>query len=210
MPEHLTELFSESEYPWEIIPKIKQTVERLIFDGIYGYTLYRDGVLVGRNVKIYPNVVIDAPCVIGGGTELRPGAFIRGSVIIGENCVIGNSTEIKNSIILDNSQAPHYNYIGDSVIGRGAHLGAGVICSNLKSGGGDVVVHGDCDYVTGLRKLGAILADGADIGCGTVLNPGCVIGMNTSVYPNLTLRGTFPAESIVKANHVIVERKSDR
>ncbi len=154
--------------------------------------------------------MIEPPTVIGSGCELRPGAFIRGSVITGENCVIGNSTELKNCIILSGVQAPHYNYVGDSLLGHRAHLGAGVICSNLKNSGQDVVVHGECDYETGRRKLGAILGDGADISCGCILNPGCVVGMNTSVYPNVTLRGVFPSDSIVKANHVVVDKKTDR
>jgi len=145
--------------------------------------------------------------MIGAGTEIRPGAFLRGNVITGENCVIGNSSELKNCVLLDTVQVPHYNYVGDSVLGNHAHMGAGSICSNLKSDGKAVVIHGDEDYETGLRKIGGILADGADIGCGCVLNPGTVIGKNTSVYPLTALRGVFPEESIVKSVDNVVKRR---
>ena len=138
---------------------------------------------------------------------MRPGAFIRGNVFVGENCVIGNSTEIKNSILLNKAQVPHYNYVGDSILGNYSHMGAGSICSNLKSDGKAVVIHGDSEYETGLRKIGAILGDRADIGCGCVLNPGTVIGSNTSVYPLNALRGVFTSDSIVKSINNVVERE---
>lgn len=205
-PEYLVELFEESEYPWEMLPKIKSYILALIEKGIPGYTLRSDGVLVGENVKIYPTATIEGPTVIGSGTEVRPGAFIRGSVITGENCVIGNSSELKNCVLLDKVQIPHYNYVGDSVLGNKAHTGAGTICSNLKSDGKPVVVHGEVDYETGLRKIGGILADGADVGCGSVINPGTVIGKNTSVYPLTALRGVYPADCIVKATNTVVKR----
>ena len=181
--EYLTPLFSESEYPWDMLPRIKDYILALIEKGIPGYKKIADGVLVGEN------------------------AFIRGSVITGKNCVIGNSSELKNCILLEKVQVPHYNYVGDSVLGNKAHMGAGSICSNLKSDGKAVVVHGDSDYETGLRKIGGILADGADIGCGCVLNPGTVIGKDTSVYPLNSLRGVFPAGCIVKSMDNIVKRK---
>jgi len=205
--EYLKELFENSEYPWEILPKIKDFIKSLIEKGLPGYKEIADGVLVGENVKIYPNTTIEAPAVIGSGTEIRPGAFIRGSVITGENCVIGNSSELKNCVLLEKVQVPHYNYVGDSVLGNKAHMGAGSICSNLKSDGKPVVIHSDKDYETGLRKIGGILADGADIGCGCVLNPGTVIGKNTSVYPLTALRGVFPEDCIVKSADNIVKRK---
>ena len=205
--EYLTPLFSESEYPWDMLPRIKDYILALIEKGIPGYKKIADGVLVGENVKIYPTATIEAPAIIGEGTEIRPGAFIRGSVITGKNCVIGNSSELKNCILLEKVQVPHYNYVGDSVLGNKAHMGAGSICSNLKSDGKAVVVHGDSDYETGLRKIGGILADGADIGCGCVLNPGTVIGKDTSVYPLNSLRGVFPAGCIVKSMDNIVKRK---
>ena len=205
-PEYLVELFESCEYPWEMLPKLKGYIQDLIDKGIPGYTLYAEGVLVGENVKIYPTATIEGPTIIGSGTEVRPGAFIRGSVITGENCVMGNSSEFKNCVLLDKVQVPHYNYIGDSIMGNKAHTGAGTICSNLKSDGKAVVVHGDVDYETGLRKIGGILADGADVGCGSVINPGTVIGKNTSVYPLTSLRGVYPANCIVKDTKTVVKR----
>ncbi len=203
---YLKELFDSSEYPWEILPKIKDYIKTLIAKGIPGFTEIAEGVLVGENVKIYPTATIEAPAIIGSGTEVRPGAFIRGSVITGENCVIGNSSELKNCVLLNKVQVPHYNYVGDSVLGNYAHMGAGSICSNLKSDGKAVVIHGDEDYETGLRKIGGILADHADIGCGSVLNPGTVIGKGTSVYPLTSLRGVYPGGCIVKGKDNIVVR----
>ena len=204
---YLCKLFEESVYPWEILPKIKDYIKSLIGGGLSGFTEISDGVYVGENVKIYPTAIIEAPAIIGKGCEIRPGAFLRGSVITGENCVIGNSSELKNCVLLDNVQVPHYNYVGDSVLGNYAHMGAGSICSNLKSDGKNVVIHGDTEYETGLRKIGGILADHADIGCGCVLNPGTVIGKNTSVYPLTALRGVVPADCIVKSMDNIVKRK---
>lgn len=206
VPELLSPLFDSCEYPWEMLPKIKEYILSLIKKGIPGYTLIAENVLVGENVKIYDTATIEAPAIIGSGSEVRPGAFIRGSVITGECCVIGNSSELKNCILLNKVQIPHYNYIGDSILGNKAHTGAGTICSNLKSDGKAVVVHGDVDYETGLRKIGGILADGADVGCGSIINPGTIIGKNTSVYPLTALRGVYPADCIVKATNVIVKR----
>lgn len=204
---YLKELFASCEYPWEMLPILKDYIKKLIADGIEGYTEISDGVLVGKDVKIYPTATIEAPAIIGDGTEIRPGAFIRGSVITGKNCVIGNSSELKNCILLDKVQVPHYNYVGDSVLGNFAHMGAGSICSNLKSDGKPVVIHADTDYETGLRKIGGILADHADIGCGCVINPGTVIGKNTSVYPLTALRGVIGEGYIVKSPDNIVKRK---
>lgn len=203
---YLTSLFAESQYPWDMLPKIKELAKELVENGIEGYTLLCDGVLVGQNVKIYPTATIEGPTVIGSGTEVRPGAFIRGGVITGEGCVIGNSSELKNCILLNKVQIPHYNYIGDSILGNKAHTGAGTICSNLKSDGKPVVVHADIDIPTGLRKVGGILADGADVGCGSVINPGTVIGKGTSVYPLTSLRGVYPSDCIVKGTDEVVKR----
>lgn len=203
---YLQDLFAACEYPWELLAGLKEYLAKLIQNGIPGYEEIADGVWVGENVKIYPNVTIEGPAVIGAGSELRPGAFLRGNVITGEKCVLGNSSEFKHCILLDGVQAPHYNYVGDSVLGNRAHLGAGSICSNLKADGKNVVIHGETDYETGLRKLGGILADGADVGCSCVLNPGCVIGKNTSVYPMNALRGIFPPDCIVKAQENVVKR----
>lgn len=205
---YLKKMFDSHEYPWEILPCIKSYILDLIKDGLLGFSEISEGVFVGENVKIYPTATIEGPTIIGKGTEIRPGAFIRGSVITGANCVIGNSTELKNCVLLENVQVPHYNYVGDSILGNFAHLGAGSICSNLKTDGKPVVIHAEKEYETGLRKIGGILADGADIGCGCVLNPGTVIGKNTSVYPLNALRGVFPKDSIVKSqNNIVLRRK---
>lgn len=204
---YLKELFLESEYPWEILPKIKGYIKKLIDEGLEGFTEIKENVFVGENVKISPTATIEGPTIIGEGTEIRPGAYIRGNVITGKNCVIGNSTELKSSILLDKVQVPHYNYVGDSILGNHAHMGAGAVCSNLKADGKNVVIHSDEDYETGLRKIGGILGDNADVGCGCVLNPGTVIGKATSVYPLTALRGVYPENSIVKQADNIVERK---
>ncbi len=204
---YLKELFEGVEYPWEMLPKIKEYILALTSDGLDGFTEISEGVFVGKNVKIYPTATIEAPAVIGHGTEVRPGAFIRGSVITGEGCVIGNSTELKNCVLLDRVQVPHYNYVGDSVLGNGSHMGAGSICSNLKADKKAVVIRGEENYKTGIKKIGAILADGADVGCGCVLNPGTVIGKRTSVYPLNALRGVYPEDCIVKAPDNVVKRR---
>lgn len=204
---YLKELFDSAEYPWQMLPKIKDLALSLIEKGLDGFTEIKPGVLVGENVKIADTVTIEAPTIIGHGTEIRPGAYLRGSIITGSNCVIGNSSELKNCILLDKVQVPHYNYVGDSVLGNRAHMGAGSICSNLKSDGKAVVIHADENIETGLRKIGGILADGADIGCGCVINPGTVIGKNTSVYPLTALRGVYPANCIVKAQDKVVLRR---
>ncbi len=202
---YLKDLFDSSTYPWEMLPKIKDYITALIEKGIEGYTLTDDMILVGENVKIHPSSVIMPPAIIGEGTEIRPGAYIRGSVITGKNCVIGNSTEMKNAVLLDGVQVPHYNYVGDSILGNKAHMGAGSVCSNLKSDGKAVVIHSDTEIQTGIRKIGGILADGADIGCGCVINPGTVIGKGTRAYPLTSLRGVYPGNSIIKATDVCVD-----
>lgn len=201
---YFKELFEKSTYPWEMLLGLKDYIAMLISKGIPGYKNIGNKVLAGSDVQIHPTAVIMPYTIIGSGCEIRPGAYIRGCVITGENCVIGNSTEIKNSVLLNNVQVPHYNYVGDSVLGNGAHLGAGVICSNLKSDGKNVVVHGTEKINTGLRKLGAILADGADVGCNCVLNPGTVVLKGTRVYPLTMLRGVYPQNSIVKSTTCVV------
>lgn len=205
--DYLKPLFESAEYPWELLPKIKDYIKELIENGIEGFTEIAEGVLVGKNVKIYPSATIEPNTIIGSGTEIRPGAFLRGNIVTGSNCVIGNSTELKNCILLNKVQVPHYNYVGDSVLGNKAHMGAGSICSNLKSDGKAVVIHANSDIETGLRKIGGILADGADIGCGCVINPGTVIGRDTSVYPLNALRGVIDGGCIVKSMDNIVKRR---
>ena len=205
---YLADFFAAHKYPWEMLPNISAHIKGLIASGaLEGFTEISEGVFVGENVKIYPTATIEGLAIIGSGTEIRPGAFIRGSVITGANCVIGNSSELKNCILLEHVQVPHYNYVGDSVLGNGAHLGAGSICSNLKSDGKNVVIHGKKEYDTNLRKVGAFLGDGADVGSGCVLNPGVIIGKNTSVYPLTALRGVYENDLIVKSQKEFVKRK---
>ena len=200
-------LFEETAYPWEVLPRIKAFVLA------YGETLSEeeyekrgDDVWIHRSVKVYPTATILGPTVIGPETEVRPGAFLRGSVLIGRKCVIGNSTEMKNAILFDRVQVPHYNYVGDSILGVKAHTGAGTVCSNFKTDGKNIVVHGAEDYETGLRKFGAILGDGADVGCNAVLCPGTVLGPHTSVYPLTRVRGAIQGGCIVKGEENIVRR----
>ncbi len=204
---YLINLFAKCRYPWEMLPLIKPYLEALLEEKPIGFTDMGGNRWIGENVKIYDTATIEGPCMIGPGTEIRPGAFIRGNVITGKNCVIGNATELKNCVLLDSVQVPHYNYVGDSVLGNHAHMGAGAVCSNFKADGKNVVIHGVQEYETGIRKVGGILADGADVGCGCVLNPGTVIGKNTSVYPQTVLRGVYPGECIIKSADNIVERK---
>lgn len=205
---YLSDFFAAYKYPWEMLPNISAHIKKLISDGaLEGFTQISDGVFVGENVKIYPTATIEGLAIIGSGTEIRPGAFLRGNIITGEGCVIGNSSELKNAVLLDGVQVPHYNYVGDSILGNRAHMGAGSICSNLKTDKKNIVIHGDEEIETGLRKIGAILADGSDIGCGCVLNPGTVIGRNTSAYPLNALRGVFPAGCIIKSQSDIVKRR---
>lgn len=204
---YLKKLFDTYEYPWEILPDIKGYILGLIQDGLSGFSEFSDGVLVGKDVTIHSTATIEGPAIIGDGTQIRPGAYIRGSVITGANCVIGNSSELKNCVLLENVQVPHYNYVGDSILGNYAHMGAGSICSNLKTDKKPVIIHGEIEYETGLRKIGGILADGADIGCGCVLNPGTIIGKNTSVYPLNALRGVFSSDCIVKSQNNVVQKR---
>lgn len=205
--DYLKPYFDETTYPWEILPKIKEIVAKLLQTGLEGYVQLEEGILIGKNVKIAKTATIEPPAIIGHDVEIRPGAYLRGNVIIGPRSVIGNSSELKNSILLEHVQVPHYNYVGDSVLGNNSHMGAGSICSNLKSDGKNIVVHGDKEYETGLRKIGAILGDRADIGCGSVLNPGTVVGKNTQVYPLTMGRGVYPENSIVKSTYEFVDKK---
>ena len=204
---YLKAYFDTCEYPWELLPKIKTIIKEVFDKGLEGFTFLKEGVLVGQNVTISPLATIIAPAIIGNDVEIRPGAYLRGNVIVGDKCVLGNSSELKNSILLEHVQVPHYNYVGDSILGNYAHMGAGSICSNLKSDGKNVVIHAEQEIETGLRKIGGILGDYTDIGCGSVLNPGTIIGKHTNCYPLSMLRGCYPSNSIIKANNIIVEKK---
>ena len=202
-------LFEETEYPWEVLPRIKDFVLALgpRLDGSE-YERVADQVWIHRSCKVYDPAVILGPTIIGAETEVRPSAFIRGSVLVGRNCVVGNSTELKNCILFDRVQVPHYNYVGDSIFGYRAHTGAGAICSNVKSDKTSVAVHGpEGELPTGLRKFGAILGDHVEVGCNSVLCPGTVIGQNSNVYPLSRVRGVIPAGHIYKAEGNVVEKR---
>ena len=201
-------LLSRCEYPWEALNRLKEYIllegKKLPFDE---FNEIEENVWVSKDVSISQNAVIIGPAIIGRRTEIRTGAFIRGGVIIGMECVIGNSCEIKNSIIFDCVQIPHFNYVGDSIVGYKAHMGAGAITSNIKSDKTLVSIReNENRYHTGLRKLGAMIGDGCEIGCNCVLNPGTVIGKNTNIYPLSSVRGTVDANCIYKALDNIVPK----
>ena len=207
IPNILIDIFESAVYPWEIIPHISDIIYHLIETPPDGYKRIADGILVGKNVTISPSAEIIAPTIIADHTEIRHGAFLRGSVILGSGCVVGNSCEVKNSIIMNDSQIPHFNYVGDSILGAKVHLGAGAIISNLRSDKEYVQIKCENHTVkTGLRKMGAILADSVEIGCGAVLCPGTVIGHNTTVYPLTMTRGFYPACSIVKKDGSVTQK----
>ncbi|MBO5121448.1 MAG: UDP-N-acetylglucosamine pyrophosphorylase [Bacilli bacterium] len=203
------DLFERVEHPWEVLPLIKNYILELIPNLGDEYKEISENVFVHESVKIADTAVINGPTIICKDTEVRPGAFIRGSVIVGEKCVVGNSTEMKNAIIFNNCQCPHYNYVGDSVLGEKAHTGAGVILSNFKSDGSNVKIRTNDEVIeTGLRKFGAILGNHADIGCNSVLFPGTIIGQNTNVYPLTRVRGEILPNRIVKDTDIIVEKEN--
>ena len=202
------ELFEDSNYPWEVLPKIGDYIITLgnSLDK-NNYTEIEEHIWVGSNVEIDKLSTITAPCIIDNDTIVRPGAYIRGNVIIGKNCVIGNSTEIKNAIIFDKCQLPHYNYVGDSVLGYHVHLGAGVILSNLKNDGTNVDIrYMDKKISTGMRKMGSVIGDNTEIGCNSVLYPGTIVGKNTNIYPLTRVRGIVNSNSILKDENVLIEK----
>ena len=171
------------------------------------YRLLGENVWVHVSARIAPTAFIGAPCIIGADTEVRHCAFIRGSALIGSGCVVGNSVEVKNAIIFDNVQVPHYNYVGDSILGYRSHMGAGSITSNVKSDKSLVVVKNEGEMIeTGLKKFGAMLGDFVEVGCNSVLNPGTVIGRGTNIYPLSCVRGVVPPQSIYKTGGVIVKK----
>lgn len=196
-------------YPWEILDKITEIILRIGASlPADEYNEVSEHVWIAKDAVIYPNNYIGSPCIIGHKTEVRPGAFIRGSALVGNNCVIGNSTELKNVIIFDNVQVPHYNYVGDSVLGYKSHLGAGSVTSNVKSDKTLVVIkNGEEKIQTGRKKVGAMVGDFVEVGCNSVLNPGTVIGRNSNVYPTSCVRGTVPEGSIWKNNGEIVKKR---
>ena len=199
-------LLEGCEYPWQALPGIGDFIRQL------GPALPADeyeqkgeNVWVHKSAVIFPNNYIAGPCIIGPGTEVRPGAFIRGNALVGGGCVVGNSTELKNVILFDNVQVPHYNYVGDSILGYKSHLGAGALTSNVKSDKTLVTVRaGEERIETGLKKFGAMVGDWVEVGCGTVLNPGTVIGPESRVYPLSMVRGFVPAKSLYKKQGEVV------
>ena len=202
------DIFEDCDYPWEVLPKIEAFILEL------GKTLSEDeydcidgNIWIAKSATIAPTASITGPCIIGKNTEVRQCAFIRGKAIVGENCVVGNSTELKNVILFNNVQVPHYNYVGDSILGFKSHMGAGSITSNVKSDKTLVTVKNGAERIeTGRKKFGAILGDHVEVGCNSVLNPGTVVGRGSSIYPVSCVRGAIPAGSIVKTGGVVVQR----
>lgn len=194
-------------YPWEALKGIKDMIlakgETLGED----YTEVSPQVWVHKTAKVFPSAYLGSPCIIGAGTEVRHCAFIRGSALVGENCVVGNSVELKNVILFDNVQVPHYNYVGDSILGYKSHMGAGSLTSNVKSDKTLVVVkNGSEQMETGLKKFGAMVGDFVEVGCNSVLNPGTVIGRHSNVYPTSCVRGVIPENSIWKTGGIVVKK----
>lgn len=202
------QLFQGLTYPWEALPEIGEFIKTL------GPTLPSDeydkageNVWIAKSAVVAPTASITGPCIIGKNAEVRHCAFIRGNAIVGEGAVVGNSTELKNVVLFNKVQVPHYNYVGDSILGYKAHMGAGSITSNVKSDKQLVVVkNGDERIETGLKKFGAMLGDNVEVGCGSILNPGTVVGKNTNIYPLSSVRGVVPAGSIYKNQAEIVEK----
>lgn len=201
-------IFNGFEYPWEVLPKIKDFIIEL------GQTLNSEeynkigeNVWIAKSAKIAPTAYINGPAIIGKDAEIRHCAFIRGNAIVGEGCVVGNSTELKNVILFNKVQVPHYNYVGDSILGYRSHMGAGSITSNVKSDKKLVVVKNGTEKIeTGLKKFGAMLGDNVEVGCGSVLNPGTVIGRNSNIYPLSSVRGVVAENSIYKKQGEIVNK----
>ena len=194
-------------YPWEALKGIKELILKL------GPTLGEDyeevspTVWVHKTAKVFPTAYLGAPCIIGPNTEVRHGAFIRGNALVGADCVVGNSVELKNVILFDHVQTPHYNYVGDSILGYYSHMGAGSITSNVKADKKLVVVHNGTEQIeTGIKKFGAMLGDHVEVGCNAVMNPGTVIGRNSNVYPTSCVRGVVPADSIWKNSGEIIHK----
>ncbi len=195
------------EYPWQALSGIKALILSLgeKLDG--DYVQVSPGVWIHKTATVAPTAYLGAPCIIGAGTEIRHCAFIRGSALVGDHCVVGNSVELKNVILFDNVQVPHFNYVGDSILGFKSHMGAGAVTSNVKSDHSLVVVKNGSDQMpTGLKKFGAMLGDFVEVGCNSVLNPGTVIGPRSNIYPTSCVRGTVPADSIWKTGGIIVQK----
>ena len=202
------DIFEGVTYPWEVLPKIGSFIMELgasLSDE--EYTKVGENVWIAKDAKVFPSAYINGPAIIGKNAEVRHCAFIRGNAIVGEGAVVGNSTELKNVILFNKVQVPHYNYVGDSVLGYKAHMGAGSITSNVKSDKKLVVVKtSEGNIETGIKKFGAMLGDEVEVGCGTVLNPGSVVGKNSNIYPLSSVRGVVPANSIYKRQGEVAEK----
>lgn len=194
-------------YPWEALKGIKDMILSLGPTLGEAYDQVSENVWVHKSAKVAPTAFLGAPCIIGANTEVRHCAFIRGSALVGENCVVGNSVELKNVILFDNVQTPHYNYVGDSILGYKSHMGAGSITSNVKSDKTLVVIHSQPPIETNQKKVGALLGDFVEVGCNSVLNPGTVVGRNSSIYPLSCVRGVIPSDSIYKTGGIIAPKK---
>lgn len=202
------DIFKGKKYPHEVLPEIKDFIGRLgaVLD-LEKFYDFGGGVFVAKSAKVAKNVHISGPCIIDEGAEIRHCAFIRGNAIIGKGAVVGNSTELKNVILFDKVQVPHYNYVGDSILGYKSHLGAGAITSNVKSDKTNVSITLDTKkYNTNLKKFGAILGDNVEVGCGTVLNPGTIVGKNTNIYPLSMVRGYVQPHCIYKNRDNVVRK----
>ncbi|MCA5960224.1 UDP-N-acetylglucosamine pyrophosphorylase [Blautia sp. RD014234] len=205
------ELLESRTYPWEVLPLISEFIVKL------GSTLSEEeyekrgeNVWIAKSAKVAPTAFINGPAIIGKDAEVRHCAFIRGNALVGEGAVVGNSTELKNAILFNKVQVPHYNYVGDSILGYKSHMGAGSITSNVKSDKKLVVVKGASGNIeTGLKKFGAMLGDEVEVGCGSVLNPGTAIGSHSNIYPLSSVRGVVPAKSIYKNKNEVVEKTED-
>ena len=201
------EYLSGWEYPWQALPGIKELILTLGPSLGEDYSQVSPQVWVHKTAKVAPTAFLGGPCIIGPGTEVRHCAFIRGSALVGENCVVGNSVELKNVILFDNVQVPHYNYVGDSILGYKSHMGAGSLTSNVKSDKTLVVVKDGAEQIpTDLKKMGAMLGDFVEVGCNSVLNPGTVIGRHTNIYPTSCVRGVVPESSIWKTGGIVVKK----
>lgn len=203
------ELLESVTYPWEALQKIEEFIlkigEKLDKEK---YEKKGENIWIAKSAKIAPTAYINGPAIIGENAEIRHCAFIRGKAIVGEGAVVGNSTELKNVILFNKVQVPHYNYVGDSILGYKSHMGAGSITSNVKSDKKLVIVKNGKETIeTGLKKFGAMLGDNVEVGCGSVLNPGTVIGSNTNIYPLSSVRGVVPKNSIYKNRNEIVEKR---
>jgi len=198
---------SKYTYPWEALAGIKDFIIELgkSLDK-KEYKEIKENVWVHNSAKVFDSAYLGSPCIIGKNVEVRHCAFIRGSALVGDNSVVGNSVELKNVIIFNNVEVPHYNYVGDSILGYKSHMGAGSITSNVKSDRTLVVIHGGTNIETNIKKVGAFLGDHVEVGCNSVLNPGTVIGKNTNVYPLSSVRGVIPANSIYKNGKIVNKR----